>query len=715
MPITPHPLLDYEWLSAQLSATTDIKSVLAHYDPFPHDETLQLVRHALHLSEYILDKYPDQLPTQLTGRLWIHRHKAGIADVYASALAKSAWQWGDNLPNPPHESAGGRLIHTLAHIEGTGYIIHSPDKTEIATGDSEGMIRIWDAKTGDLRHQWQLGENITALAWDGSGDWIAIVDNFKGVSVWDAQTGEKCCQIQHDFDRSNLWDVVLDKEGGRMLTARTGYADVWDVVTGQRIAYIESGYTFMKVLCWHPDYTHVAVGASNYLVYIWNMTTYTIDHVFRLNTLPKVEKHAGTARSLAWDKTGRYVAVGMDSHQITIWDAQTGDLRQTLNGHLGWVEAVVFDGTGNWLASASQNNTVHIWDVNTGQIVNTFGGFGFGKIFLDWDEHGLHINYNASKKACICIISDPLTDKYPIAHPESIYALAWDKTGAHLIACGRDRRVTFWDVTAGKTRHTSKLFDDSVDKLVFDNTGTRFITLSGQKIMLWDADKRKPQTTIKIKNTPLQKKEVRPLLKNDNLLAVAWDDTGTRFVTGSADSIGRIWDATTGEVIRQLVGHEGKVSRIHAVDWHRDTIITGGLDDKTVRLWNPQTGENTHILACESKIYCLSFDGTGRYFVSAGDNHHLCLWDAKTAQRIRQFDWSDELDTWIGCVSWHPNGKYLATGSTRVRVWDIQTGACVSQLMLDGAGIQVAWSPDGTQLGVGCYDGRLLWVNWDNQ
>ncbi|MCL4255089.1 MAG: hypothetical protein KJ043_15095, partial [Anaerolineae bacterium] len=297
-------------------------------------------------------------------------------------------------------------------------------------------------------------------------------------------------------------------------------------------------------------------------------------------------------------------------------------------------------------------------------------------------------------------------------HSESIYALAWDKSGTQLAVCGRDRRVTFWDVTTGKMRHTSKKLDESVDKLVFDNAGARFITLSGQKIMLWDADKRKVETTIKIKNTPLQKKEVRPLLKNDKPLAVAWDDTGTRFATGSADAIGRVWDVATGEVIHQLVGHEGKVSRISAVDWHGDTIITGGMDDKTIRVWNAQTGENTHVLACEAKIYCLSFDKTGQYFISAGDNHHLCLWDAKTVQRIRQFDWSDELDTWIGCVSWHPNGNYLATGSTRVRIWDIETGACMAQLLLDGAGIQVAWSPDGTQLGVGCYDGRLLWVNW---
>ncbi|MCL4255088.1 MAG: hypothetical protein KJ043_15090, partial [Anaerolineae bacterium] len=396
----PHYLFDYDWVFAQLSAT-NIQAVIAEYDKFPDDEGVQLVRQALHLSAYRLEDYLDQLPTQLTGRLWVHRHKAGIADLYASALAKSAWKWGDNLPNSPLESAGSRLIHQLPHLDGTGYIIHSPDKTEIATGDTTGVIRIWDAQTGDLRRQWQGGERITALAWDGSGGWMATVDDLKRVFVWDAKTGEQFCQIQHDFGRSRLWDVSLNQDGGQMLTARNDYVDIWDVVTGERIAYMESGFTMMKILCWNPDYTHIAVGASNYLVYIWNVTTYKIDHVFRLNTLPKVGKHAGTAQSLAWDRTGRYVAVGMDNHQITIWDAQIGELHQTLNGHVESVDAVAFDSTGHWLASASANNTVHIWDINTGQIVNTFGGFGFGKIFLNWREDGLYIHSNASKKACI--------------------------------------------------------------------------------------------------------------------------------------------------------------------------------------------------------------------------------------------------------------------------------------------------------------------------
>ena len=57
-----------------------------------------------------------------------------------------------------------------------------------------------------------------------------------------------------------------------------------------------------------------------------------------------------------------------------IWDALSGQLINTLNGHHDVVRSVAFSPDGSKIVSASNNKTVKIWDVLSGQLINTLTG-----------------------------------------------------------------------------------------------------------------------------------------------------------------------------------------------------------------------------------------------------------------------------------------------------------------------------------------------------
>ena len=78
-----------------------------------------------------------------------------------------------------------------------------------------------------------------------------------------------------------------------------------------------------------------------------------------------------------------------------------------------------------------------------------------------------------------------------------------------------------------------------------------------------------------------------------------------------------MWDAETGERLRELTGHRG---RVWSVDFSPDgRRIASGSDDWTVAVWDAQTGERVTILALDGEIASVAWHPHGRA-LAAGDN-----------------------------------------------------------------------------------------------
>ena len=183
-------------------------------------------------------------------------------------------------------------------------------------------------------------------------------------------------------------------------------------------------------------------------------------------------------------------------------------------------------------------------------------------------------------------------------------------------------------------------------------------------------------------------------------------------VTSGVDSTIKIWNRTTGNIIREMKLPTG----IAYMDLSQDgkMIAAGGYDSK-LRIYNSDGLILKEITGHEGVIWTVAFSADGKQVASSGDDATILIHDVNSGAILHQLKDHKRI---VWSVKFSPDGKYLAAGSFdfTMKLWDLQSGAMIwNNTGHDETVVDLAFSHDGNLLATTSDDKTVKFWDWKNK
>ena len=580
----------------------------------------------------------------------------------------------------------------------------SSDGTLLATGNSDGGIKIWDVQNHRcLMEKQRMGRSDRAseLVFSPDGQCLASSGGrYDAVYVWHLGTGEQVAKftvdeaLQPPRHPPPAIPLVFFPDGKSLIGATPENTfSVWDIETGERRAHLTGHSALVIYLLFSPcgefltsvdwdgslhkwevdklttkdpqplitsmlevtkrvDYTYSAEGVL--LAATASGTTITVWDVERSRKMATLT-HKEVIWRFHFSHTGSQLVIGgPDAFQI--WNiGDPAPQPPAIRDHYSVCGSVKFSPDGQTLAAGYWSRGIHLRDVQELELQTTFRCEGLKTIrSIDFSPCGNKLATTSYDKIVrVWNLEEPKAPPIELTgHQAVLYAVAFSPKGDLLVSADANGVLGIWNVEHGYERQMFTEETNWIWSIAFSPDGKHLVSAhEKEKAQLWDIENGEQITELS-SNRP---RDATKYKGNDHQIQRIL----RRLEKGSVDK---------------------RTPKAIAFSPNGDLIAGDVLGQ--IRLWDTTTYEICMVICLPfgcGRAEALTFSPCGRYLVSGAswlagtgtDKVSIRLWEVATGENIATF-WSHPTD--IQSLAFSPDGTLLASGSYdgTTLLWDMK-------------------------------------------
>lgn len=573
----------------------------------------------------------------------------------------------------------------------------SPDQQQVAVGDQDGRLLLWDIQDGRL-HRIMAVSSVAIRAIAFSYDGHALVEGREDgrIRLWESAS-EFGPELFTDTFGATI-SVLAFSPNQQLLAAgdEAGYLYIWRLASGEQIHRIAAHGSTLTAIAFSPCSRWVTTAGQDSAAVEWQVATGEVMHRFQgrltnwLWTVAYLPTNQGSGVQT--------IAVGRDDNQLVLWDVQSARPIRIMPEACDMVITLALSPNGQYLAVSDVSNTLSVWNVRHRQCLYQLPGGSSPITTLVFSPDSRELMTGGDYMVLLWQVSsgDCLRSWRSDRHPAVALALATQPL--QILSSHDDRTLRCWQFVPGTNCWLP------YERLQMTGSATLNVVLASNSGQYWIVGTEAGTVQLWHRETQQWLPWIIRLTDEITTLALSIDET--LLAVGDAMGTVALWNVTTKRCLWQKNNtHGDKVAAlVFAPDGQQ---VFSGSRDRTIQGWNVE-GEAIVTLATHRRrvhTLCVAQDGATLY--SGSYDGTVCRWDIANQTLIDTWQKKDRL---IHCVTQDSQHQLLAviSDTQSIEIWNLATDTCCAHLPLhEGSLWHVSTSPDGQSLVSASQEGTI--------